>query len=147
MTNQSIRALYGSLVAMTLQLDDALTQKLDARGFLPVALIAELAEEHALQYQLKTGACFFTVADNGGYRFYTSEEAISANRHEAAQKQWNRCIAKYHGIKKDKRGGKRNKTEKVAPRRTKRVTDLLVMFHDLNAAERAAFFAAVPKRD
>jgi hypothetical protein len=126
MTNQSIRALYGSLVAMTLQLDNALTQKLDARGFL---------------------RCHYAVADNGGYRFYTSEEAISANRHEAAQKQWNRCIAKYHGIKKDKRGGKRNKTEKVAPRRTKRVTDLLVMFHDLNAAERAAFFAAVPKRD
>ena len=146
MTNQSIRALYGSLVAMTLQLDDALTQKLDARGFLPVALIAELAEEHALQYQLKTGACFFTVADNGGYRFYTSEEAISDNRHEAAQKQWNRCIAKYHDIKKDKRGGKRNKKEVVVPRRTKRVTDLLVMFHDLNAAERAAFFAAA-KRD
>jgi hypothetical protein len=147
MTNQSIRALYGSLVAMTLQLDDALTQKLDARGFLPVALVAELAEEHALQYQLKTGACFFTVADNGGYRFYTSEEAISDNRHEAAQKQWNRCIAKYHDIKKDKRGGKRNKKEVVVPRRTKRVTELLVMFHDLNAAERAAFFAAVPKRD
>jgi hypothetical protein len=59
MTNQSIRALYGSLVAMTLQLDNALSQKLDARGFL----------------------------------------------------------------------------------------HLLVMFHDLNAAERAAFFAAVPKRD
>jgi hypothetical protein len=52
MTNQSIRALYGSLVAMTLQLDDALTQKLDARGFLPVALIAELAEEHALAIRL-----------------------------------------------------------------------------------------------
>ena len=81
MTNQSIRALYCSLVAMTLQLDDALTQKLDARGFLPVALVAELAEEHALQYQIKTGACFFAVAANGGYRFYTSEEAISYNRH------------------------------------------------------------------
>ena len=142
MTNNNIRALYGSLVAMTLQLDNALTQKLDARGFLPVALIAELAEEHALQY-----GCHYAVADNGGYRFYKSDEATSANRHEAAQKQWNRCIAKYHGIKKDSRGGKRNKTEKVAPRRTKRVTDLLVMFHDLNAAERAAFFAAVPKRD
>lgn len=142
MTNTSIRALYGSLVAMTLQLDNALGEKLDRRGFLPVALIAELAEEHALQY-----GCHYAVADNGGYRFYTSEEAISANRHEAAQKQWNRCIAKYHDIKKDSRGGKRNKTEKVAPRRTKRVTDLLVMFHDLNAAERAAFFAAVPKRD
>lgn len=142
MTNNSIRALYGSLVAMTLQLDNALGEKLDRRGFLPVALIAELAEEHALQY-----GCHYAVADNGGYRFYKSEEATSANRHEAAQKQWNRCIAKYHDIKKDSRGGKRNKTEKVAPRRTKRVTDLLVMFHDLNAAERAAFFAAVPKRD
>lgn len=40
----------------------------------------------------------------------------------------------------------RNKTETVAPRKTKRVTDLLVMFHDLNAAERAAFFADA-KRD
>ena len=146
MTNQSIRALYGSLVAMTLKLDDALSQKLNAEGFLPVALVAELAEEHALQYQIKTGACFFAVADNGGYRFYTSEEAISANKHTGAQKQWDRCIAKYHDIKKDKRGGKRNKKEVVVPRRTKRVTDLLVMFHDLNAAERAAFFAAA-KRD
>jgi hypothetical protein len=147
MTNQSIRALYGSLVAMTLKLDDALSQKLNAEGFLPVALVAELAEEHALQYQLKTGACFFAVAANGGYRFYTSEEAISANKHTGAQKQWDRCIAEYHDIKKDKRGGKRDKKEVVVPRRTKRVTELLVMFHDLNAAERAAFFAAVPKRD
>ena len=141
MTNQSIRALYGSLVAMTLQLDDALTQKLDARGFFPNTLIAELAEEHALQY-----GCHYAVADNGGYRFYTSEEAISANKHTGAQKQWDRCIAEYHDIKKDKRGGKRDKKEVVVPRRTKRVTDLLVMFHDLNAAERAAFFAAA-KRD
>jgi hypothetical protein len=90
---------------------------------------------------------FFKVAASiGGYRFYTSEEAISANAHTGAQKQWDRLHCRYHGIKKDKRGGKRDKTEKVAPRKTKRVTDLLVMFHDLNAAERAAFFAAA-KRD
>ena len=138
MSNVSIRALYGTLIATTLQLDKALTGKLSKAGFLPNNLIAELAEEHALQYQLKTGACFFAVADYGGYRFYTSEEAISANRHEAAQKQWNRCIAKYHNVRHDPRGGSRNKVEKVTPRKTKRVTEVLIMLNDLSEAERAA---------
>jgi hypothetical protein len=136
MTNVSIRALYGTLIATTLQLDKALTGKLSKAGFLPNNLIAELAEEHALQY-----GCHYAVADNGGFRFYTSEEATSANRHEAAQKQWNRCIAKYHDVKRDGRGGSRNKVEKVAPRKTKRVSELLALFNDLTAAERAAFMA------
>lgn len=140
MSHTTIRALYGTLIATTLQLDKALAGKLSKAGFLPNSLIAELAEEHALQYS-KTGACFFAVADNGGYRFYTSEEAISANRHEAAQKQWNRCIAKYHEVKRDARGGNRNKVEQVKPRKTKQVTQLLVMFNDLSAEERAAFLA------
>lgn len=136
MTNVSIRALYGTLIATTLQLDKALTGKLSKAGFLPNNLIAELAEEHAVQY-----GCHYAVADNGGFRFYTSEEATSANRHEAAQKQWNRCIAKYHDVKRDGRGGSRNKVEKVAPRKTKRVSELLAAFNDLTAAERAAFMA------
>jgi hypothetical protein len=136
MSNVSIRALYGTLIATTLQLDKALTGKLSKAGFLPNNLIAELAEEHALQY-----GCHYAVADNGGFRFYTSEEATSANRHEAAQKQWNRCIAKYHDVKRDGRGGSRNKVEKVAPRKTKRVSELLALFNDLTAAERAAFLA------
>jgi hypothetical protein len=136
MSNVSIRALYGTLIATTLQLDKALTGKLSKAGFLPNNLIAELAEEHAVQY-----GCHYAVADNGGFRFYTSEEATSANRHEAAQKQWNRCIAKYHDVKRDGRGGSRNKVEKVAPRKTKRVSELLALFNDLTAAERAAFLA------
>lgn len=137
MSHTTIRALYGTLIATTLQLDKALAGKLSKAGFLPNSLIAELAEEHALQY-----GCHYAVADNGGYRFYTSEEATSANRHEAAQKQWNRCIAKYHDVKRDGRGGSRNKPEpKVTPRKTKRVSELLAMFNDLSAAERAAFLA------
>ena len=36
---------------------------------------------------------------------------------------------------------KRNKTEEVAPRKTKRVSQLLVMFNDLSEAERKAFLA------
>ena len=137
MSHTTIRALYGTLIATTLQLDKALSGKLSKAGFLPNTLIAELAEEHALQY-----GCHYAVADNGGYRFYTCEEATSANRHEAAQKQWNRCIAKYHEVKRDARGGSRNKSEpKVTPRKTKRVSELLAAFNDLTAAERAAFLA------
>lgn len=104
MTNTSIVSIYGQLIALTLELDKAITEKLDGKGFLPDSLIAQLAEEHASRY----GACF--VLQESGWKFYTSEEAVSANRHEAAQRQWNRCIAKFHNIAKSKRGGAR-KTE------------------------------------
>jgi hypothetical protein len=104
MTNALIVSIYGQLVALTLELDKAITEKLDSRGFLPDSLIAQLAEEHASRY----GACF--VLQESGWKFYTSEEAVSANKHEAAQRQWNRCIAKFHNIAKSKRGGAR-KTE------------------------------------
>jgi hypothetical protein len=50
------------------------------------------------------------VFTDTGWKFYTSEEAVSANKHEAAQRQWNRCIAKFHNIAKSNRGGAR-KTE------------------------------------
>jgi hypothetical protein len=104
MTNALIVSIYGQLVALTLELDKAITEKLDSRGFLPDSLIAQLAEEHASRY----GACF--VLQESGWKFYTSEEAVSANKHEAAQRQWNRCIAKFHNIAKSNRGGAR-KTE------------------------------------
>jgi hypothetical protein len=104
MTNALIVSIYGQLVALTLELDKAITEKLDSRGFLPDSLVAQLAEEHASRY----GACF--VLQESGWKFYTSEEAVSANKHEAAQRQWNRCIAKFHNIAKSNRGGAR-KTE------------------------------------
>lgn len=109
MTNALIVSIYGQLVALTLELDKAITEKLDSRGFLPDSLIAQLAEEHARQYEIKSGACFFVFTDTG-WKFYTSEEAVSANKHEAAQRQWNRCIAKFHNIVKSNRGGA-HKTE------------------------------------
>jgi hypothetical protein len=137
MTNTSIVAIYGQLVALTLELDKAITEKLDGRGFLPDSLIAQLAEEHASRY----GACF--VLQESGWKFYTSEEAVSANRHEAAQRQWNRCIAKFHNIAKSKRGGARKTEPKVTPRKSKAVVALLRQFNDLSAAERAAFLLDV----
>jgi hypothetical protein len=52
---------------------------------LPDSLIAQLAEEHARVYDEKTGACFFVFTDTG-WKFYTSEETTSANKHDAAQR-------------------------------------------------------------
>ena len=138
MTNTAIVSIYGQLVALTLELDKAITEKLDSRGFLPDSLIAQLAEEHARQYEIKSGACFFVFTDTG-WKFYTSEEAVSANKHEAAQRQWNRCIAKFHNIAKSNRGGAHKTEAKVTPRKSKAVVALLRQFNDLSAAERAAF--------
>ena len=138
MTNALIVSIYGQLVALTLELDKAITEKLDSRGFLPDTLVAQLAEEHARQYEIKSGACFFALTDTG-WKFYTSEETTSANKHEAAQRQWNRCIAKFHNIAKSKRGGARKTEPKVTPRKSKAVVALLRQFNDLSAAERAAF--------
>ena len=138
MTNTSIVSIYGQLIALTLELDKAITEKLYSRGFLPDSLIAQLAEEHARQYEIKSGACFF-VFTYTGWKFYTSEEAVSANKHEAAQRQWNRCIAKFHNIVKSNRGGAHKTEPKVTPRKSKAVVALLRQFNDLSAAERAAF--------
>jgi hypothetical protein len=148
MTNQSIRALYGSLVAMTLKLDDALSQKLNAERLLACCACSRTCR--GARASVPDQDRRLLLCSRGQRRvslLHKRGSYIGQQAHEAAQKQWDRCIAKYHDIKKDKRGGKRDKKEVVVPRRTKRVTDLLVMFHDLNAAERAAFFAAVPKRD
>jgi len=107
MSNATIVSLYATLLQTSLELDKLVAEKLRG-GFLADSLIAELAQVHAEKY----GACF--VLQESGWKFYTSEEAISANRHEAAQKQWNRYIAKFHNIKKDSRGGTRAKAEPKA---------------------------------
>ena len=67
-------------------------------------------------------------------------------RHEPTRNAFRLLVGQAGLVAKVGSQNKRDKTEKVAPRKTKRVTDLLVMFHDLNAAECAAFFAAA-KRD
>jgi hypothetical protein len=38
MTNALIVSIYGQLVALTLELDKAITEKLDSRGFLPLSV-------------------------------------------------------------------------------------------------------------
>jgi hypothetical protein len=78
------------------------------RGKLPRHVVNELAGVHSAYYK-----CHAHLTDSGAWRFFNdSEDTTSANRHEAATKQWNRAIAPLTGITKSKRGGARYKTEK-----------------------------------
>jgi len=135
MSNTTIVQLYGTLLATSLELDKKIVEKLDKRGFLPDALIAQLAEEHARQYD-----CFFATGENGAYHFYTSEESVSANRHDAAERKWQRCIAKFHNIKKSNRGGAR-KTE--AKPTWQKLGDA---FNELSRTEKNAFLKYVGEK-
>lgn len=103
-------------------------------GALPDALVAGFARVHAECYQ-----CEVIVNKDGAYKF----KDANGERHGTAQQQWDRTVDPYHKRVRSNRGGARNKQEQVTPRKTKRVTELLVMFNDLSAAERAAFLEGV----
>ena len=93
-------------------------------GTLSAATVAELAEAHAEHY-----GCYLLEKD-GAWRFYTSDEAVSANRHEAAQRQWDRTVAKYQKPRAEKRGGARERN------RTSVAEKWMAAFHKLEAKDR-----------
>lgn len=101
-------------------------------GALPDALVEAFAQEHALCY-----SCEVTRNGDGAYKFKDAK----GERHGSAQQQWDRTIDPYHKRARSNRGGNRNKVEQIKPRKTRQVSQLLVMFNDLSAEERAAFLA------
>ncbi len=121
---------YSNYLRAGSEMAELITRNLDKRGALPDALIAGFAAAHAKHYK-----CEVILTEQGGYRFKDKD----GERHGTAQQQWSRTIDPYHNRVRSNRGGARNKQEQVTPRKTKRVTELLVMFNDLSAAERAAF--------
>ena len=134
MSNATIVQLYGTLLTTTLELDKQISEKLDKRGFLPDSLVNDIAEVHAEKYD-----CFFVLQESG-WKFYTSEEAISANKHHAAQQQWNRCIAKFHNVVKSKRGGARKQETKPTWQK------LGDAFNELSRTEKNAFLKYVGEK-
>jgi hypothetical protein len=110
----------------------ALIQANLTRGALPADLVAGFAQAHAKHY-----GCEVTQNADGAYKF----KDANGERHGTAQQQWDRKIDPYHKRARSNRGGNRSKTEQVTPRKTARVSQLLAAFHDLSAAERAAFLA------
>lgn len=99
------------------------------RGKLPRDVVNELAATHAEYYQCHAHEV------KGAWRFSNDADDItSANRHDAATRQWNRAIAPLTGVAKSKRGGSRFKTEKQLMSQRDFV---LKAFSLLSAADRA----------
>jgi len=66
---------------------------------------------------------------------------VGDDRHEPTRNTFRLLVGETGLVAKVGSQNERNKTETVAPRKTKRVSNLLAMFNDLSAAERAAFLA------
>jgi hypothetical protein len=66
---------------------------------------------------------------------------VGDERHEPTRNTFRLLVGETGLVAKVGSQNERNKTETVAPRKTKRVSNLLAMFNDLSAAERAAFLA------
>lgn len=65
---------------------------------------------------------------------------VGDERHEPTRNTF-RLLVGVTGLVAKVGSQNRSKAETVAPRKTKRVSELLAMFNDLSAAERAAFLA------
>jgi len=66
---------------------------------------------------------------------------VGDERHEPTRSTFRLLVGETGLVAKVGSQNERNKVEKVAPRKTKRVSQLLVMFNDLSEAERIAFLA------
>jgi hypothetical protein len=66
---------------------------------------------------------------------------VGDERHEPTRNTFRLLVGETGLVAKVGSQNERNKVEQVAPRKTKRVSNLLAMFNDLSAAERAAFLA------
>jgi hypothetical protein len=106
-TKSTIRLAYRNFLRAGFDMRDAIKAEL-VRGKLPARIVAELADEHAECYE-----CHAYQTESGAWRFSNdAEDTTSANRHEAATRQWNRAIVPFTGQVKSKQGGARYKTEK-----------------------------------
>jgi len=66
---------------------------------------------------------------------------VGDERHEPTRNTFRLLVGETGLVAKVGSQNERNKVEQVAPRKTKRVSELLALFNDLSAAERAAFLA------
>ena len=133
--------LYVAHLQIGEQYEGELHNHLSKQGFLPDHVVAKLAECHAAFYNRKGSPCFISQSESGAYYFYTSEEATSKNRHDAATKKWNRTIRKYHKVTKSKKGGARVMHKSEHGQRD----HALKAFKLLSAADRKWFLQQIAK--
>ena len=134
---QSLKQVYANYLRAGGDMAKALQASL-VRGKLPASVVNELAGVHAAYYK-----CVAHKTDSGAWRFFIDEDDLtSANRHEAATKQWNRTIVPLTGLTKSKRGGARYKTEKDITRQRDFV---LKAFNLLSVSDRKWVLAHIEK--
>ncbi len=88
---------YKSFVLSNISWTEVLAKELGKKEFLPDAVVEKLAQAHAEAYGEKYHTTiFYQQTSTGSWQFYSDEECNREDRHETAQKQWNRNVSKYH---------------------------------------------------
>lgn len=106
MLNKTIATAYRSYLNSSALLQAAVKPLLRG-GYLPATIVRDFAQEHAHFY----GASF-AVKESGSVGFYVADEVqTSANRHEAAQKAWNRGIRAFIKTAEKRGGATRSKAD------------------------------------
>jgi Tfp pilus assembly protein PilV len=95
-----------------------------------------VAEPIASHYK---GRAVIRETRNGSLTF--DVKGSEKQKHDAAYSRLRALVSESELLSGSGNTNQRKKTEEVAPRKTKRVSQLLVMFNDLSEAERKAFLA------
>lgn len=135
--NMTLITSYKSFVSSKLAWDKDLADALGKKTYLPEDVVEALAQAHAEAYGEKyRETIYFQQSATGSWYFYTDEACTRENRHDTATKQWQRNVAKYHNVKKQKGNGKVSKQVDA-------VQQLVAKFEALSRAEKTRFLKLV----
>ena len=130
MLNKQIATAYRNFLNRSAELQQLVQPHLRG-GFLPAAMVKDFAIEHSQFYQ-----CSYAIRDSGSVTFYIADmEQKSENRHQAAQKAWQRGVGTFVKTTTKRGGATRNK-QSVAEK-------WLRDFHKLDAADRRAILRLI----
>lgn len=103
---------YKSFVSANITWVDALAKALGKKEHLPDSTIEQLAEAHADAYSKKFGRdVFYQQSTTGSWYFYSDEACTREDRDDTTTRQWQRNVAQYHNVKKQKGNGKKVSTQ------------------------------------
>jgi len=130
---KAIVQTYLQYLAARKAMGTIIEQALAGKQYLPDATVRELAVAHARFHK-----CTPTQdADTKQWHFYGAD----GTRNNTARMQWDRNVRPYHKATVSKRGGSRNKTEKISPDAQRK--HALAAFKLLSASDRKWFLVQI----
>ena len=130
---KAIVQTYLEYLAARKSMGAMIEQALAGGKYLPDATVRDLAMAHAKFHECKAKQDETTKQ----WHFYDAD----GTRNNSARVQWDRNVRPYHKATTSKRGGKRFKSEKVAPDAQR--THALAAFKLLSAADRKWFLVQI----